>query len=411
MTEAKHVYTKESSLEKQVFIGPFLGPFFALLTMAVALFYYSPEHMELPLAGLVGIYCSWKWRLRGAAIAWVILAAVTSFKSLSSFEPSIWWNISLSTSIALACLITALTQRNVRDHLEWKYQDSVEQQSRLAIAEARLNTILQTVNQERQEAQQIADNLRAQLMEKTTLLESQMQYIDVSRAEIIHTRSENEGLQKEIFEIRQKALRNQEDLETAKETLETLQGYQETSHKQEKEIRELRHTLDAFQYQIASYKDDLHHARQQQTLIKEMGDLIETITREKSLLENTLGSLQAEIEVLKSKDANECITVTEESPQELRRLEGFYRQLRDQFEEKSKTLDETRRELFCTQEKLSAIEIDFSEKELVNPQISLEEHERHLAKIEGELRQELEINQQEIKNLYDLIDTIIKNKA
>lgn len=402
------MYFKESSLEKQVFIGPFLGPFLALLTMSIALFNYSPQQMELPLAGLVGIYCSWKWRIRGAAIAWVLLAAVTAFKTISSPESSMWWNIALAASIGLASLVTALTQRNVRDHLEWKYQDAVEQQSRLAIVEGRLNTILQTVNQERAEAQSVIDGLRAQLQETAASQENLTNYVNAARDEINTTRSENERLHSDIVLTRQEALKSQEELEEANQSLAALRAREEAFNKQEEEMRELRHTLGAFQHQIASYKDDLHRLRQQQALNQEMGELIETLTREKSLLESTLTNLQKELEGLRDKEANNEINVDESSPAEVRRLEGFYRQLREQFEEKSRTLDETRRELFQTQEKLNAAELEFSERELASPQISLEEHVRHLAKMEEELKQELELSHQEIKRLYNLVESITK---
>lgn len=402
------MYVQESSLEKQVFVGPFLGPFLALLTMATALFYYSPQQMELPLAGLAGIYCSWKWRLRGAAIAWVFLGAVTAFKSLSSIEPSVWWNITLATSIGLACLVTALTQRNVRDHLEWKYQDSVEQQSRLAIVEARLNTILQTVQQERAEAQAQIETLQEQLSAKANNDEDYARFMDTARSELNQTRTENELLNTELTNARQQAISFSDDLQQAKEALWERQKQEDNFVKQENELKELRHMLDAYQHQIVSYKDDLQRARQQQTMITEMSELLDTLTREKSLLENTIKSLQTELENRpQAAQTSDDIAVDENSPSELRRLEGFYRQLREQFEDKSNVLDETRKELFHTQEKLKAAELENSERELSVPQIPLEEHIKHLAAVEDELKQELEHSHQEIKRLYQLVDSIV----
>jgi hypothetical protein len=136
-----------------------------------------------------------------------------------------------------------------------------------------------------------------------------------------------------------------------------------------------------------------------------MGDLIERLTREKGLLEGSLKTLQEEIEVFKSKTSDFDVTVNENSPAEMRRLEGFYRQLREQFEEKSQLLDSTRKELFHTKEKLSAAEKENLEKEITSPQISIEEHTRHLAQMEEELKNELELSHQEIKRLYALINS------
>lgn len=402
------VYVKESSLEKQVFIGSFLGPFLALLTLAIVLFNYSPHQMELPLTALVGLYCSWKWGIRGSVVACVLLAAVASFKIVSSPDASAWWNISFASSIGLACLITALTQRNVRDHLEWKYQDFIEQQSRLAIVEGRLNTILQTVGQERAQAEAAIEALRAQLDDKIAGQEHYAAYMETSRQELCQTRAANESLHRDLVEMHQRVLISKELLEGSQEALRHLEGREEVFNRQEAELKGLRHTLGAFEHQIASYKDDLQRSQQQQPLIHEMGELIDTLTREKKLLESTLTALQTELEELRLQPISDEVRVDEDSPGELRRLEGFYRQLRLQFEEKTQILEETRRQLFQTQERLNAIQLDFSERELISPQISLQEHSDHLARAESEFNKELAVSQQEIHKLYDLIESIMK---
>lgn len=404
------MYLKESSLEKQIFVGPFLGPFLTLLTLSIVLFYYAPQHMELPLAGLAGIYCSWKWHVRGTAIAWVLLAAATGLKSVNSPEMSLWWNISLAVSLGLASLITALTQRNISDHLEWKYQDSIEQHSRLAISEARLNTILQTIQQERADVQQQIQTMEMQLKEKTDAQVDYMQFMEIARKELNHTKSENEQLQKEITDCRRALLEADDELKSCKQALSLMQNQSETVQMQNKELTDLRHAVQAYQHQIVSYKDDLRRNQHQQTLILEMSELIETLSREKKLLESTLGSLQEELESTKNKETTDEIGVSKESPRELRRLEGFYRQLREQFEEKTRILDETRQELFHTQENLMRAERELSEKELSSPQISYEEHISHLLKAEAELKQELEQSQQEIIKLNELVETLVSTR-
>lgn len=401
------MYPKESAFERQVFVGPFLGPFLALLTMAVALFYYSPYQMELPLAGLISIYCSWKWNIRGMLIAWILLAAVVSYKVFSA-EGTVVWNILLGISIALASLVTALTQKNVREHLEWKYQDFIEQQGRLAIVEAQLNSVLITVQQERNNANQIIDNLNLELKEKLEKQEVYDEYMQVARNELNHTRSENEVLHNSINDIRQKAIAYQEQWEKANEKLNDYRLNENKYFKQEEDLKDLRHGLNAYEHQIASYREDLSRYKHQQSLINEMGEMINTLTREKGLLENALLQLQTELEEVNQRASTQEVEVNEHSSSELRRLEGFYRQLREQFEEKSRTLDAARQELFITKEKLCAIEKEIHEKELGSPRISIEEHIKQLAHAEEEFKNELDINKQEIQKLYYFIDSVLQ---
>lgn len=400
-----------STLEKQIFIGPFVGPFLALLTMAVALFYYSPEQMELPLAGLAGIYFSWKWRIRGIAIAWVLLTAVVSIKIVSSVTPSMWWNLTLATSLALASLITGLTQHQIRNHLEWKYQDTVEQQGRLAIVEGRLNTILQTVQQERTEAQNLIDSLKNDLKASLEDAESEKNVQNSLKNDFEQIERAFKELDVESKSTTEQLAKLQNEYKAAQAVISNFEKRESKFEEQESELKELRHTLNAYQHQIVSYKEDLQQGRQQQTLIEEMSELIETLTREKTLLESSLGTLQKEREDHRANEENRVneestdVVVTDKSPGELRRLQGFHLQLKEQFAEKSKILDETRRELFLVQEQLNVALLEIKEKDLTSAQITLDEHIEHLTKAESAWKRDVEETNEEIQRLYAIIES------
>lgn len=89
-----------------------------------------------------------------------------------------------------------------------------------------------------------------------------------------------------------------------------------------------------------------------------------------------------------------------------RRIEGMYIQLREQFEEKSTVLDQTRRELFHAQEQLTALYRSIDESS-----IELTDTERLLQKELNDLINDAEETQQEVDILSKLVgDLLLKPK-
>lgn len=95
---------------------------------------------------------------------------------------------------------------------------------------------------------------------------------------------------------------------------------------------------------------------------------------------------------------------------EVRRINGMYKQLRQQFEEKSSLLDATRKELFHTQEKLTSMQIELRER-----QYEVTDVERELQRCLAELeRDQKEINyshKKEVEQLQDLVATLMKGHS
>lgn len=96
------------------------------------------------------------------------------------------------------------------------------------------------------------------------------------------------------------------------------------------------------------------------------------------------------------RDENLRLVEEVESGAETRRVQGLYKQLKEQFDEKSRILDETRRELFVSQEKVSTAqhELEFQrlsanrEHEAFCNEI-VAEAAREIDSIESELREEI----------------------
>ncbi len=88
---------------------------------------------------------------------------------------------------------------------------------------------------------------------------------------------------------------------------------------------------------------------------------------------------------------------------EARRWEGLYKQLRQQFDEKSNILNETRRELFISQEKIEKLSREKEEYSL-NSQTPLEkELELQIVRLEQEYDQAVAHYESEIAALEEII--------
>ncbi len=136
-----------------------------------------------------------------------------------------------------------------------------------------------------------------------------------------------------------------------------------------------------------------------QVIVREMNEHIETIEREKSLLESTVSRLQGELEEWQA--SSETII----NPSEHRRLQGMYNQLREQFEEKTSLLSETRKELFQVQEQAHLLSKQLNEYHLTGegiPQLTTEI--AHLLAQQEEARTE-------INRLEELISSLITRKV
>ncbi len=91
---------------------------------------------------------------------------------------------------------------------------------------------------------------------------------------------------------------------------------------------------------------------------------------------------------------------------QLRKLEGLYKQLKEQFADKSNLLDSTRQELFAAHEELTRFQKDFAEKELDGKQLD------YLTSIEKQLQtthEELILAEKRHIDEIDALQALIKN--
>jgi hypothetical protein len=137
-----------------------------------------------------------------------------------------------------------------------------------------------------------------------------------------------------------------------------------------------------------------HETKKYQTQIDELTaknhELVQTLTE---ALENV-------------REENKKLAEDLASGRESRRLQGLHKQLKMQFDEKCKVLDETRRELFTAQEKIVASQHQLELNELN----ANKAHEEHCKTLLADAAREIEIvekeYQEEIANLYSLVDNL-----
>lgn len=92
---------------------------------------------------------------------------------------------------------------------------------------------------------------------------------------------------------------------------------------------------------------------------------------------------------------------------EVRRIEGLYQQLRQQFKEKSEVLSATRRELFATQEMLLVLQMDREEEKIDDDKETNESLRRLIAAAESELALAEHQHVLEINRLHEVIESLM----
>lgn len=152
-----------------------------------------------------------------------------------------------------------------------------------------------------------------------------------------------------------------------------------------KSFVETQRVNDDMKQKINDLTIQIQETTQQQS--QELNEYIKTLESEK---EQALSNYQKLVEEVAEN-------------REVRRMQGFYNQLREQFEEKSKVLDETRRELFAAQEKVASAEHASSSHDLIYNKA----HDEYCKQLLAAAAEEVEHLEQEIVHLQAVIDSLM----
>lgn len=334
------------SSERSALLWGFLGPLFAL-SSATLLYVKEVEDFHfILLATLIGLSLTWVFRLKGLIIS---LALLVAFSLTLKGDVPLLWTLGALASMALAFLLTYLTLDDAEEKvLRW--------QKNLTMRETEVKTADTKVISLEKELEQAKK-------EYTSLEQVQ----ELTRIELLSALAEQETLKEEITKL---------------------------SHAK----RKLEEEFEDQTFRLEGKRKLIEKLQNESALNQEMAEHIETLTREKDLLESTLSRLQAELEEKSAIPQVQQVEAPPATEPEYRRLFGLYKQLREQFTEKTALLDQTRRELFLANEKVALFEKEMSEIHL---------HEQpHVER----LAVQLEDAQKEVAHLEELVSNLLQER-
>lgn len=445
------------------FLWSVIGPLLALATLLLMLYNPTPLTPFFALTMACGIPACWYLKKWGAVIAAFVLTFLIFFNANAMAEAPIW-HIGIALSITLTLFITnssfeetasiaeefsvhsTSSQKTLEQHkldlenLNFKHQnelqtiqkkmDAYSQELKDAVEKAKMEVLI--ARKDSDQTKNEAESFRRELEAKTIKEEHVLQELLEKRKEVFQLRDQLQETQEEL-KNRPKEMENDQDNTE-------LQNLQDLISKKEQDLFNIQFRLDSALEDIQKQEKELSKFHDveimQKKLQLEMSDKIETLKREKELFELTINKLQHETEQLFSlKQEKEKLedslnttlkelenvrnVATQEAAKEhpailsdpilsqesglRRRAEGMYLQLKEQFIGKSATLDETRRQLFHTQESLLQLQRNLKESEQYSPNPQVQSMTRHILKMQNQFDRKEKIYFAEIDILHDII--------
>jgi hypothetical protein len=182
---------------------------------------------------------------------------------------------------------------------------------------------------------------------------------------------------------------------------ELLKGNEVGDSEESGELKRNLEVLENDKKQSYAINQSLSKMLSKETALKkELQKEIERLKALESERENMEGESRSGDDLLKKEllEKKDLIENYEKKFLELKKTESLYKQLRNQFEEKKKILDRTRRDLFHEREKLVAINVENERNEEDQPE-GIRELQKELASFEAEI----EKYEEENKHLQDLV--------
>lgn len=458
--------TTQRNISLQVQFWAFLGPLISLVTMMVLFVKGSTQAHYLSFATVAGVLTSWKWKERGFLFSCVAILAFYIYQYGDMHPDERLWNLGMSFAMAIGFGITALTYQEVDDLVSAAdEEENVDElkatlklvQQEIAAKHEQIESYHQLVETARQEVSKVSQQHQkllkdfldkqlecSQLQEKLSNSVSQgdaafLQHQLHTAQERIHLLSEQQALSSELGEALAKreeeivSLKNQiQDLEHElarvleeksnqihMEKLENqqivhemqMQVQQVEAHlmSKDQELAQRQIHIQGLEKQESEYKVMLQEKESQLAakleqiqLLQMQEDELKNLLKEKEAI---LVSKQAEIQSLQRELEEKAaipVTFEEYSTGEVRRLEGMLKQLKAQFEEKSATLDQARKELFYTQEKLSGLQREYEETRIYD----VDENTQAMQSYIKSIIIESERLEEEVASLHEVINSL-----
>ena len=159
----------------------------------------------------------------------------------------------------------------------------------------------------------------------------------------------------------------------------------------------------AIEEELAASKDEVKNLKFK---VRSFQKLVDLSTEEMHAARVNYERSINELEQLKDENAKlmDLLEKVENDPP----MEAKYRQLREQFRQKSQVLTETRRELFLANEKISRMQREFDEEKWYSIGEVEESLEKHILALSKENEAQEKEHQREVEALQSLIDQFIQ---
>lgn len=327
---------KRNDFQAQLWTVP--GPLFTCCILLAIVLRSSFTPLLLPITAVAGVVVCNLWKWRGVAVSSAILGSIMVYVLQSQPSHSWIWTIALSLTIASTFVLTVLCSEEAYQALNQLNKDSSDHKQTLSLLNERLHLMQTKMTAEQNEFILQKNQWQEQLTAKEEKQRFNEQLLKLARNEITTALKKQETVLQELFKANEKKAA----MEAKIAELQSLQ----VSHD---------HVLQ----------------EEHQTLQQEQQKLFETIalqneammamTSEKDALMKQMHRQQLEVEHQEKSEAinhSEIAEVEEVGP-----IKHLYHQLREQFAEKSEILNQTRKELFLSQEELLAFQIERKEAE------------------------------------------------
>lgn len=410
----------ESKFDEQVRFWAVLGPFIMLMTLFVMVIRSAPEDLYLAVTALVGIPVCWKWKHTGLALAFAFLGFGLVFSLIQAPIEERFWYFGISLAIGMAFIVTSLSLEEVTSIISKLQFESKSRKDHLWSLDERYQLAKAAWEKEKLSFNKEIN----QKLTEIVVLRSQLKQEDENK--VSQNNDQIEQYRKNYFRLEselQYAKNKQQQTEIESANLKRLAAQHETELREQKQKesellnkidvleiakKHLLSTLNSEKTSIANVlienrkmSEELAGQEDLQHQIQQLKDAIQEKNEAVAVLQNEIIEKSTQIE-----GANqhfECITVPKDP------FEPLYKQLRDQFIEKTSLLEQTRKELFKSKEALLTLIAHHKEK--IN-----EMENTALVQLESEYRAEivfleeaLKANQEEIEDLYVLVSSLMKN--
>lgn len=413
-----------AKFDSRVQFWSLLGPFLTVLTLLLVLLKPSSYQGMFPALAIAGVFLCWKWKWRGLLLSISFLVLIGGYYYSKIPIEDRFWFAGFSMALASSFLVSFLSFEEASELVCVLQTESKSRLDHVLQLDEKIKAAEEEFIKEKRFLSSELTRVKEEVAQKQLHLDTNEKFIETVRREQRAIVENHEKIVQETQMLRIEVVKLEQQIEFLQQNEKIAQQQLELCNQELLSQKEANEMLSK-SFHKAEEEQILHQA-----IVQEMNDHIETLGREKSLLETTIVRLQSELDeliALRQKEIStppippavippapplvETLAVTVPAAKTIQlppitttRIESLYLQLCEQFEEKSANLDKTRRELFLLQEKFLEKEKEWEELNVYGKS----EMEQRLEEILLKTEEELEYTSKEKEHLEELVTLSLK---